>query len=332
VTDRNLDAAGILDPRLRAVHTVGAKLFEEQAGGHYIARLLFPPPKRPYMETFWAFVLFVDNVVDDASTSVEARADRLDRWERMYASVIEGTPPEGEGDDLALARAFAHVLRTWGLPVDQVHRHIAAQRATLTTTQYDTEADLDDFVENVVLLPAEWVNTIFEADGPRAVELCRQTITGFQLLDRLWDIKDDLAAGKLSLPLDHLAKFDLDRAALTEQLATNNLGDRVKELFGYEIERARTHLARGRDWLGVLHPTSRAFMSLDMDRFTYVAERMERDDFEYFRQPTEAEGFDRSWILPRTWTALSDAALANNAAMKAGYRVPPPAEATWEAT
>jgi phytoene synthase len=213
VTDQDLDLARIVDPRLRAVHTVGAALFRKYAGGHFVARLLFPQPKRPYIESFWAFVLYIDHVVDNPEDSVETRAWRLDQWERMFTSVVDGTPvpPEMSDDectDLVLARAFAHVLRTWDLPLEQVHTH-----------------------------------RIFEATGPRATELCRQTITGFHSLDRLWDIEEDteedIAADRLHLPLDHLAKFDLDRPELERQLKTGQFSRRLRELFGYELDQAR---------------------------------------------------------------------------------------------
>nr|WP_042178749.1 squalene/phytoene synthase family protein [Kibdelosporangium sp. MJ126-NF4]CEL13397.1 Phytoene synthase [Kibdelosporangium sp. MJ126-NF4]CTQ99086.1 Phytoene synthase (EC 2.5.1.32) [Kibdelosporangium sp. MJ126-NF4] len=335
MTDRDLDQAGILDPRLRKVYTAGADLFRAYAGGHFVARLLFPAPKRPYLETFWSFVLHVDGIVDNERADVEVRARRLDEWVRMFDAVLEGGPvpeitSEDQVEDLNLARAFVHTIRTWNLPSDHVRDHLDGQRAALTTTQYATEADFADYVEKVVLMPAVLVNRIFEGAGPESVEQCRQTITGFHRLDCLWDLKQDMALGRLYLPLDHLAKFDLDRPALEAQVSAGRLSTSLRDLIRFEIERARTHLARGRDWLKTVHPTSRQFLELDMGRFDAIADKLAEDDLAYFRGQRQRDDYFTSSMMARMWTAMSKAELVNQAALRDGYRVPDPAEATWD--
>ncbi|MFD0384183.1 phytoene/squalene synthase family protein [Streptomyces stramineus] len=323
-----LDLAGITDSGLRADYLKSSRLFREIGRGRFLGRYMFPAAKRPYFDVFFSFVCYVDDLVDDVNRSTEVRAQRLDEWERAYLAAVKGEtlevegPPSGDQEtDSALSRALVHMMRTWDLPYDRVPEFIQAQREALTTYEYATYDDLDGFLQSVTLLPTTWINGLFEPLSAEAEELCKHTITAFQLLDFIWDVQEDLELGRLYLPVEHLTKFGLDRGDLIREVGSGYTSDAVRELMKFEIERARKHLDAGRSWGRTLHPTSRKFVELDIQTHQAMVTDLVKDDYAFFNKPKKGIGFNSAVMVPRTAAAAARAAKVNRQAERDGYRI-----------
>src|SRR3982751_6139388 len=64
VSARALDAAGITDPALRAAFEECRKLHAAHGKTYYLATLLLPPAKRPYVWALYGFARYADEFVD----------------------------------------------------------------------------------------------------------------------------------------------------------------------------------------------------------------------------------------------------------------------------
>lgn len=333
MSNRDLDRAGITDPALRAAYTTGNRLFRTHGKGRYSGRYLFPAAKRPYFDVFFAFVTYIDDIVDDFDRSVAVRAQRLDEWEGTFRSFADGAAPANsrtssrdERSDAGLSQALVDVFRTWHLPVERVPEFVEGQRQALLTAEYTTEEQLDEFIQTVTLLPAVWINQIFEPISAEAEQLCRNTITAFQLLDFLWDIHEDLELGRLYLPTEHLSAFGLDRARLEGLVGSGHASRELRELVRFEIDQAKSYLDAGREWPRTLHPTSRTFMQLDMDTHYLMLDELQKNDCEFFSKPRSGVGFFSLKVVPRTARAVTRAARINRRAGAGALRVPRPAQ------
>ncbi|MGW2487691.1 phytoene/squalene synthase family protein [Streptomyces sp. NPDC001606] len=327
---QELDLAGIKDSGLRADYITVSQLFRKIGRGRFLGRYMFPEAKRPYFDAFITFVAYVDNLTDDINLSVDVRNRRLDEWERTYLAVAKGDPlpvdrplSRSEETDAAVARALVHTLRTWDLPYLRVPEFVAGNRRALTTYEYADDAALDDFLENVTLLPATWINQIFEPRGDEAEELCRHTITAFQLLDFIWDLREDMDLGRLYLPLEHLARFGVEREDLDRQIGSGRISDPVRELIRYEIGVARKHLDAGRSWPQALHPTSRTFMEADIQLHDSMFPTLAKDDYAFFKTSRKGLGLTSGLMIARTAQAIARARKINQQAAQRGYRVRP---------
>ena len=82
VSVRELDAAGISDPDLRASYEVCRRLNARHGKTYYLATLLLPAWKRPYVHALYGFARYADEIVDDVSSTLTAheKADRLGAW------------------------------------------------------------------------------------------------------------------------------------------------------------------------------------------------------------------------------------------------------------
>ena len=71
--DSELDAAGIEGAALRESYRRCRALNAAHGRTYYLATLLLPPAKRPYVHALYGFARFADDIVDDLSPGVPPR-------------------------------------------------------------------------------------------------------------------------------------------------------------------------------------------------------------------------------------------------------------------
>ena len=67
---KELDAAGIRDPALRASYEACRRLNASHGKTYYLATLLLPAWKRPYVHALYGFARYADEIVDDLGSSL----------------------------------------------------------------------------------------------------------------------------------------------------------------------------------------------------------------------------------------------------------------------
>src|SRR4051812_48146295 len=94
---RELDAAGISDPALRASYQACRRLNASHGRTYYLATRLLPVAKRPYVHALYGFARHADEIVDDlGGPDVSVRAERLREWGDRFLADLQ----QGASDDL----------------------------------------------------------------------------------------------------------------------------------------------------------------------------------------------------------------------------------------
>ena len=77
-----LTAAGITDPRLRSSYAECKRLNSLHGKTYYLATLLLPKEKRPYVHALYGFARYADEIVDDLNSTLTdgEKADALNAW------------------------------------------------------------------------------------------------------------------------------------------------------------------------------------------------------------------------------------------------------------
>src|SRR3954470_14166417 len=109
-----LDAAGIEGAALRASYARCRHLNAEHGKTFYLAALLLPPAKRPYVHALYGFARYADEIVDDLdSTLTDAQKARwLQDWSTLF---LKG---DSDGNDLDVLAAIHHTIARWDLPLE----------------------------------------------------------------------------------------------------------------------------------------------------------------------------------------------------------------------
>jgi phytoene synthase len=265
----DLDAAGITEPRLRASYEVCRRLNARHGRTYYLATLLLPPWKRPYVHALYGFARYADEIVDDlASTLTPAeKAAWLADWSAAFW--------RGDADDDVLP-AVLDTIRRWEIPLEHFAAFLDSMRMDLTVTGYPTYADLLRYVEGSAAVIGLQMTPILEpVDVAAAAPRARDLGVAFQLSNFIRDVGEDLRRGRVYLPAEDLDAFGVDR----ERLAAGVVDPPVRRLLAFEIARTRGLYASALPGLDLLHPDSRDCVRVAVRLYSGILDEVERADY-----------------------------------------------------
>jgi phytoene synthase len=285
VSRRELTAAGITDPTLRADYAACRRLNAEHGRTYYLATLLLPPAKRPYVHALYGFARYADDIVDrlDPTRSVLDRAGEFERWSAQVSRDLE----LGSSAD-PICRALIDTIRQWELPLGYFGEFLDSMRMDLVVDQYETYADLLGYMRgSAAVIGLQMLPLLGRAhDGIDATELADRASdlgVAFQLTNFLRDIGEDLQRGRVYLPQESLRRFGLDRADLDRAASAGaGVSDSIRSLIAHEIARTREIYRRARPGVDLVHPTSRRCLRTATTLYGAILDEIERADYDVF--------------------------------------------------
>jgi 15-cis-phytoene synthase len=275
VSARELVAAGIEDPALRRSYEACRRLNARHGRTYYLATLLLPPAKRPYVHALYGFARYADEIVDDLDSTLtdEQKADWLVGWgSRFLAEVRAG------GSDHAISRAVVDTVRRWEIPLGLFDDFLASMRMDLTVTDYPTYDDLMKYVWGSAAVIGLQMVPVLEPLVPRELAEPYAVDLGvaFQLSNFIRDVGEDLRRGRVYLPGEDLEHFGVDR----ERLARGVVDGPVRRLLAYEIARTRELYRAAEPGIRLLHPTSRDCIRTAFRLYGGILDEVERADYQ----------------------------------------------------
>lgn len=220
------------------------------AKNFYYAFLVLPRRKREALCAVYAFMRRCDDITDDSVLSLPERRQKLDLWLDALHRAQQGQPTD---DPILLALTDAQ--RRYHIPaglLDELAHGTAmdveeAEASAQTTSapglaiQYNTFEDLRVYCYRVASVVGLVCIHVFGYRDPKAEPLAENCGLAFQLTNIIRDVKEDAAMGRIYLPEEDLAKFNLSAGEL---LATPDPA-RFRPLLAFEADRAREFYASG---------------------------------------------------------------------------------------
>ncbi len=265
---RELDAAGITDPALRASYTACRRLNAAHGKTYYLSTLLLPAHKRPYIHALYGFARYADEIVDDlASTlTVEQKAAELAGWGERFL--------RGEDDDVTLP-AVHDTIRRWDIPIELFEAFLASMRMDLTVTSYRTYDDLMKYVYGSAAVIGLQVLPVLEPRSATAAAYAEDLGVAFQLSNFIRDVGEDLRRGRVYLPMEDLELFGVT----VEQLNTGVVNSAVRQLLAFQIARTRELYRAAEPGIRLLHPTSQDCIRTAFRLYGGILDEVERADY-----------------------------------------------------
>jgi phytoene synthase len=304
---RELTAAGITEPQLRRDYEASRRLNATHGRTYYLATLLLPPAKRPYVHALYGFARYADEIVDrlDPAQSPDTRAERFERWSAQVRLDLE----RGTSAD-PICRALIDTIERWSIPIGLFVEFLASMRLDLTVTQYETDAELAHYMRGSAAVIGLQMLPILGAAGDTVdpeVLAARAADLGvaFQLTNFLRDVGEDLRRGRIYLPQESLRRFGVDRARLERGV----VDDDVRALLRYEVDRTRRIYARATEGIPLVAATSRPCLSTAVTLYGAILNEIERADYDVLsrrvsvgarrRVTVAGRGLLRSWFARR---------------------------------
>ena len=266
-----LDAAGIHEPALRASYLACKELNARHGRTYFLATLLLPPAKRPFVHALYGFARYVDEIVDAPAGVPEERAAHLTSW----SAAVRDDLRRGESTD-PIARALVHTVHRWGISIEHIDAFLQSMRMDLTVSDYKTYDDLMVYVYGSAAVIGRQMVPILEPLNGVADAYAQDLGVAFQLTNFIRDVGEDLRRGRVYLPLEDLATFDLTRA----DLEAGVVDGRVRRLLAFEIARTRELYRAAAPGVALLHPTSRDCIRTATALYAGILDEVARADYQ----------------------------------------------------
>jgi 15-cis-phytoene synthase len=278
---RELDAAGITDPALRAGYRMCRALNARHGRTYYLATLLLPPERRPYVHALYGFARYADDLVDVAPDGADRPAKRFAEWcEQFLADLEWGATSE------PVSRAVLDTAARWDIPHSYFADFLDAMRLDLTVTEYPTYEDLVHYMwGSAAVIGLEMLPILGRTDPSvpwdRLETYAIDLGYAFQLTNFLRDVGEDLQRGRVYLPRESLDRFGVDRERLHRHVR-GRVDEPVRNLLAWEIERARGLYRRAEPGIALVHPTAQDCLRTAVALYEGILDEIERADYDVF--------------------------------------------------
>jgi phytoene synthase len=225
--------------------------------------MLLPREKRQAIAAIYAFARRVDDVADGDLPLEEKRA----QLEELRAA-LDGDPADPVFVALRDARA------RFGIPREPLAALIDGGLQDTEQATYSDFVELRGYCEKVAgAVGLACVPVYGSPDTESAMTLG----IALQLINIIRDVDEDQRLGRVYLPQDELAAFQVVELAPTPQF---------RELMAFEAERARTYLAEGLSLLDSLDRRSALCVGTFAGLYRETLDRIEAGGFDVFGEKT----------------------------------------------
>ena len=274
-----LTAAGITDPRLRASYTECKRLNSLHGKTYYLATLLLPKEKRPFVHALYGFARYADEIVDDLNSTLtdEEKAAALISWGDQVLRDLRA----GSSQD-PIAAALVDTALKFNIPISYFEAFLHSMKMDLTITEYQTYEDLYEYVYGsaavIGLQMVHVLGTVSPSDLNEAKIAAEKLGVAFQLANFIRDIGEDLDRGRVYLPVSELQAYGVTRSMLEDKVLTPQIRNALKE----QILRVRKLQEESDPGIKLLTPGSRECILAASELYCGIVDEVEKIDYEIF--------------------------------------------------
>ncbi|MFI8951890.1 phytoene/squalene synthase family protein [Streptomyces sp. NPDC053750] len=313
MTRRELDAAGINDPALRAAYTQCRRLNARHGKTYFLATRLLPLERRSAVHALYGFARWADDIVDDLDRhrTPEERDRLLSRLEDDLADELR----TGAGDE-PVVRAVADTADRYDIRHALFADFLSSMRADLTVTDYPTYADLQRYMHGsaavigLQMLPVLGTVTPLQEAAPHAAALG----VAFQLTNFLRDVGEDLDRGRIYLPGDLLATHGVDRPLLEWSRRTGRRDRRIRAALVAAEALTRDVYRRAEPGIAMLDPRVRPCIGAAFTLYGGILDAIAEQDYTVLHR--------RAVVSRRRRAATAAAGVLRGAGARWGARGP----------
>ena len=294
-----LDAAGIKDPALRASYEECKRLNSLHGKTYYLATLLLPAHKRPFVHALYGFARYADEIVDDLASTLsdQEKAAHLKTWgDLVLSSISSGVSSDHVG------AALIDTVRRFNIPEQHFVDFLHSMTMDLTVSSYKTYEDLMEYVYGSAAVIGLEMVPILGPLSEDAYEPAKKLGIAFQLANFIRDVGEDLDRGRIYLPLDELAEFGVD----TEMLYARKLTPEIIAALKFQIQRVRQLQREAEPGIELLQPSSRPCISAASTLYCGIVDEVEKIGYDVFNKRAKTSTARRIKVaLPAFIRAIS---------------------------
>ncbi len=244
---------------------------------YYLATLLLPKSKRPYVHALYGFARYADEIVDDlASTlTVDEKAKVLSTWGDKILNDLKS----GRSDD-AVGRALIDTVNRFNIPHAHFEAFLHSMTMDLTVTEYQRYEDLLEYVYGSAAVIGLEMVPVLGVLEEGAYECAKKLGIAFQLANFIRDVGEDLDRGRIYLPLEELAQCGVSREMLEARVLTPQIIEALK----FQIARVRQLQAEATPGIKMLEAASRPCIEAASTLYCGIVDEVEKIGYDIFNK------------------------------------------------
>ena len=285
-----LSKAGITDPALRTSYLECKRLNSLHGKTYYLATLLLPPEKRPFVHALYGFARYADEIVDDLTSTLtdEEKANSLKQWGEGVISDIKS----GNSND-QIGKALVDTVRRFDIPIQYFQAFLHSMTMDLTITEYQEYVDLQEYVYgSAAVIGLQMVSVLGTEKGSSIDEVnsaAEKLGVAFQLANFIRDVGEDLDRGRVYLPIAELQSHGVTREMLEDKVLTPQIKSALKE----QIERVRRLQRESSIGIKMLSAQSRACIQAASELYCGIVDEVEKIDYQIFNKRAKTSNWRR---------------------------------------
>ncbi|GIK41723.1 MAG: squalene synthase [Chloroflexota bacterium] len=253
----------------------------------HLASGLLPPDKRQAVRALYAFCRTSDDIVDSPRGDAAAT---LDTW-RQRTSLAESP-----ADDL-VAVAWADTRSRYRIPQRYAEQLIDGVARDLQQIRYATFEDLAAYAYGVASTVGLMSMHIIGFAGAAAIPYAVKLGVALQMTNILRDVGQDWQMGRVYLPQEELAAFELSEA----DLAAGRVDARWRAFMQFQIERNRRLYAEAWPGIALLNAQGRFAIAAAAGLYRAILDDIEAHDYNVFNRRAHVSEWDKLRRLPGIW-------------------------------
>jgi 15-cis-phytoene synthase len=266
-----------------------AQVTRRSRSSFYYAFILLPTERRRALHAVYAFCRFIDDIADDET--IREPALLLTRWREELDRVYSGAPTR------ALSRALADSARRFKIPRELFEEIINGVEMDLSRKRYQSWEELRPYCYRVASALGLICIEIFGYSNPSAKLYAENLGLALQLTNILRDVREDAERGRIYLPLEDLARFNVSENEILGGVYSPNF----VRLMDFEARRARELYALAQSELA---PEDRAtLLTAEAMRLIYAAllERIINSNYRVLDRRHRLSAPHKLYLVGRAW-------------------------------
>ncbi len=267
------------------------KQLAPRGSNFYYAFLFLPPAKRAALLSVYAFCREVDDIVDECSDQTVAK-QKLAWWQTEVERIYTGEAQH------PIAKALIPIVAEYNLSKVWLDEILQGMTMDLQYQGYQTIEDLNVYCHCVASTVGMLSASIFGYKHAGTLEYAKKLGLAFQLINIIRDIGEDARRGRIYLPEEDLAAFDISpREILSLELSKPS---KFPELLQKYANLAREYYTAA---LNLLAPDDRAAQrsGLIMAQIYFcILDEIEQSNFAVLNQKITITPLRKLWIAWRT--------------------------------
>jgi phytoene synthase len=265
------------------------QLHRKYGATYYFASRRFRAEARQRTHALYAFVRIPDEWVDNpAGLSLEQRVGLLRNWRSQLLRGMDGVPPNHPA-----MRAFCDVVRETEMPLEEPLCFLDAMEQDLSVGRYETYSDLRDYMRGSAAAVGLMMCHVLGAPRTPKVDRAASALgEAMQLTNFLRDVGEDAKRGRIYLPLEDLATFEVRESEIME----GQMSPGFKNLMQFEIARARALYKEADSGIPLLPADSRKAVKLARLLYARILDRIEARNFDVFTGRARTSGAEKLFV------------------------------------